>query len=66
MLDDIRVQIDSLLLASYKTISLEGQVLVIRRLFDKCAECHERGMIIMSTMATRYPKLNLVAKDSSR
>lgn len=64
MLDDVRVQIDSLLLASYKTISLDGQVLVVKRLFETCEQCHKRGERIMCTMRTRYPKLNLAPRDT--
>ncbi len=61
LLDDIRVQGDSIYLPSYKTISVDGQAAVLQMYKDTCEECKVCGLDIITMMkeCKRYRKLGL-------
>ena len=65
-LADIRSQIDGVLMPSYKTISVEGQVTAIQRLIDSCTECSQCGQHIIANMQTTYPDLSLARRDDGQ
>lgn len=58
-LEKIRAQIDGVRMPSYKSISIDGQVRVIRRLYSRCHDCMECGEQLVEKMRNAYPELKL-------
>ena len=62
----ISAQIDGILMPSYKSISVEGQVNVIRILYERCAMCKKQGDDLVKEMKAAYPELELGRDDQRR
>ena len=58
-LEKLRARIDGITKPSYKSISVEGQINVIRRIYDKCEECQKNGQRILCMMMKAHPNLKL-------
>lgn len=58
-LEKISSQVDGITKPSYKTISVAGQVNVIKGIYETCDECKQCGQRVLCGMMEAYPKLEL-------
>lgn len=57
--DDIVAQCDGIVLSSFKSIDVEGQVSVINRILGNHTQCLIVGKLIIASLAAQYAKLGL-------